>query len=78
MKLADADRGVLVGRPQVTEAALAEVDELLRAGDKIAAIKRLRDITGMGLKEAKEMIEQSGWQTADGQPPPQAEDAGPR
>lgn len=34
-----------------------EVRELAGRGEKIEAIKRLRDLTGMGLKEAKEFVE---------------------
>lgn len=34
-----------------------EVDRLLRAGDKIGAIKRHRQITGLGLKECKDAVE---------------------
>lgn len=81
MRLEDSAAGVLANRPRITEDSLAEVDELLRAGDKIGAIKRLRDITGMGLKEAKEMVEQSGWQSGEGDTPPPVQaagDAGPR
>jgi ribosomal protein L7/L12 len=34
-----------------------EVLELVKAGKKIEAIKRYRDETGVGLKEAKEYVE---------------------
>jgi ribosomal protein L7/L12 len=34
-----------------------DVLELLNAGNKIEAIKRLRGTTGLGLKEAKDLIE---------------------
>jgi DNA-binding beta-propeller fold protein YncE len=44
-----------VSRPQ--SAAVAEVLRLLRAGNKIAAIKVFRDQFGGGLKEAKEAVE---------------------
>ncbi len=37
--------------------AVEEIRALARAGKKIEAIKRLRDITGVGLKDAKELIE---------------------
>ncbi|MEZ4290138.1 MAG: ribosomal protein L7/L12 [Myxococcota bacterium] len=33
------------------------VESLIRAGRKIEAIKRLREETGLGLKEAKEEVE---------------------
>ena len=39
------------------EDADAEIDALLRAGQKIEAIKRMRDRTGLGLKEAKDAVE---------------------
>jgi LSD1 subclass zinc finger protein len=42
---------------KVTGEALNEVLELLRSGDKIAAIKRYREITDAGLAEAKEAVE---------------------
>ena len=35
----------------------AEVVSLARSGNKIAAIKLLRDITGAGLREAKEVVD---------------------
>lgn len=35
----------------------AEIDQLLRAGQKIMAIKRYREQTGVGLKEAKDAVE---------------------
>lgn len=37
-----------------------EVQRLTKAGKKIEAIRLIRDRTGMGLKEAKEMIEKLG------------------
>jgi len=45
--------------PQVTfeATALAEVKSLLQAGQKIEAIKHYRQITGVGLKEAKDAVE---------------------
>ncbi|MGK8489526.1 ribosomal protein L7/L12 [Nocardia asiatica] len=36
---------------------MAEIDALLRQGRKIHAIKRYRELTGCGLKEAKEAVE---------------------
>jgi len=41
----------------VPEYALAEVSALLAQGDKIEAIKRVRELTGLGLKEAKDYVE---------------------
>jgi ribosomal protein L7/L12 len=34
-----------------------EIRELLARGNKIQAIKRVREVTGMGLKEAKDYVE---------------------
>jgi len=55
---------VSVSPPSVASAAsvdqatrLAEVVQLLRAGQKIEAIKLYRQISGVGLKEAKEAVE---------------------
>lgn len=39
------------------EATTRRVDELLRANKKIEAIKALREATGLGLKESKELAE---------------------
>jgi ribosomal protein L7/L12 len=36
---------------------LAEVDALMDEGEKIQAIKRYRELTGAGLKDAKEAVE---------------------
>jgi ribosomal protein L7/L12 len=36
---------------------LAEVSVLMASGNKIEAIKRLRELTGLGLKEAKDYVE---------------------
>jgi ribosomal protein L7/L12 len=35
----------------------AEVVSLARGGNAIAAIKRLREVTGLGLREAKEIVD---------------------
>ena len=53
------------GRPRVTyvpvveldDTGKAEVRELYQAEGKIAAIKRYRELTGQGLREAKEAVE---------------------
>ncbi len=37
--------------------AIEEIRALAAAGKKIEAIKRLRDLTGMGLKEAKDLVD---------------------
>ncbi|WP_174189582.1 ribosomal protein L7/L12 [Nocardia barduliensis] len=36
---------------------LAEIDALIMQGKKIQAIKRYRELTGCGLKEAKDAVE---------------------
>lgn len=41
-------------------AADAEVVELMRRGRKIEAIKRYRQLTGLGLKESKAAVERMG------------------
>jgi ribosomal protein L7/L12 len=43
--------------PPMTPEQLGEVEQLARAGDKISAIKLYRKLTGVGLKEAKEAVE---------------------
>ena len=43
--------------PEFPESALEQIKADLRAGNKIAAIKRLREATPMGLAEAKSAIE---------------------
>lgn len=42
---------------QPTLGADASPEQLLRAGRKIEAIKRYRELTGVGLKEAKDAVE---------------------
>ncbi len=42
------------------EQALDAAAEHIRAGNKIAAIKLVREMTGLGLKEAKDLVE-SRW-----------------
>ena len=37
--------------------SLEEIKQLLRQGQKIQAIKKLRESSGIGLKEAKEQVE---------------------
>ena len=46
---------------------LAEIRALLAQGNKIAAIKQLRELTGLGLKEAKDYVDAI---PAPGAPPP--------
>lgn len=61
------------------EAAAEEKDEfdivLLEAGDKkINVIKEVRAITGLGLKEAKELVEAGGKTVKEGAPKAEAEE----
>ncbi|WP_369234476.1 ribosomal protein L7/L12 [Streptomyces sp. R21] len=42
------------------EPRMDEIDALLRDGKKIQAIKAYREITGAGLKEAKDAVERMG------------------
>ncbi|MEZ5300995.1 MAG: ribosomal protein L7/L12 [Verrucomicrobiales bacterium] len=51
------DSGMVSPENPEAEALPPEVEALLRQGKKIEAIKRLREATGMGLKEAKERVE---------------------
>src|SRR6266513_1941783 len=43
--------------PQVPESEAAKIREELFAGRKIGAIKMLREATGLGLKDAKDVVE---------------------
>jgi len=43
--------------PELTPEQLRKIDDLLAAGSKIQAIKVYREATGLGLKEAKEAID---------------------
>ena len=49
------------GRPPSSPASLPiedpEIDELLRSNQLIAAIKRYRELSGLGLKESKDAME---------------------
>ena len=42
---------------RLTPAQVQELEQILRDGDKINAIKRCREWTGLGLKEAKDMVD---------------------
>ena len=57
------DRGSPVAFPaEVDESLEREVEALLQSGQKINAIKRYRERTGVGLKEAKDAVERQGVQ----------------
>lgn len=47
----------LTGQNTSMDAGMAEVRGFLLLGQKIAAIKRYRELTGVGLKEAKDAVE---------------------
>ncbi|HPG28016.1 MAG: ribosomal protein L7/L12 [Spirochaetaceae bacterium] len=51
------ERVSMPGDRSAYSAEAASVESLIRAGRKIEAIKRLREETGLGLKEAKEEVE---------------------
>ncbi|MBC8043781.1 MAG: ribosomal protein L7/L12 [Rhizobacter sp.] len=36
---------------------MPEIEQLIRQGNQIEAIKRYRDLTGAGLKEAKDAVD---------------------
>ncbi|NEA55689.1 hypothetical protein G3I60_16440 [Streptomyces sp. SID13666] len=46
-----------LGIEEVDAPDLREINELVRQGKKIQAIKAYRELTGAGLKEAKEAVE---------------------
>ncbi|MFD7664460.1 ribosomal protein L7/L12 [Streptomyces sp. NPDC059788] len=46
-----------LGIEEADPEGMAEVDALLHKGQKIQAIKRYRELTGAGLKEAKDAVE---------------------
>ena len=49
--------GVLPAAQSTQSGVSAEVQQLAMAGQKIQAIKMLRDQTGLGLREAKDIVE---------------------
>ena len=50
----------------IPDAERAAIRALIDGGNKIAAIKRVRELTGLGLKEAKDYVE--GWQQTGAAP----------
>jgi ribosomal protein L7/L12 len=54
-----APQPYVVAQPSATlaDGDLAAIYELLARGNKIEAIKRVRELTGLGLKEAKDFVE---------------------
>jgi ribosomal protein L7/L12 len=57
---------------QIGDLDLAEVSALLAGGNKIEAIKRVRELTGLGLKEAKDYVEAMPLSGLRGSPAPAA------
>ncbi len=55
--VADIERAMRLEDDTAPDPELSPVLELLRAGNKIAAIKAYRDLTGAGLAEAKDAVE---------------------
>jgi len=54
--------GPLVPQPGLANGVPADIVSLFLAGKRIQAIKQYRDRTGLGLKEAKDAVEQAaGW-----------------
>jgi ribosomal protein L7/L12 len=51
-----ANLGIPYDYPVTTEAP-QEVIELAQGGNKVAAVKRYRELTGVGLKEAKDAVD---------------------
>jgi len=54
--LISANLGIPYDYPATTETP-PEVIELVQSGNRVAAVKRLRDLTGVGLQEAKEAVD---------------------
>jgi ribosomal protein L7/L12 len=50
-------RGATAAAPPAHAGQQGDVMEALQAGNKIEAIRRMRESTGMGLKEAKEAVD---------------------
>lgn len=65
-----------VGGGEAAAAEKSEFDVILEAagGNKIAVIKEVRAITGLGLKEAKELVEAGGKAVKEGAAKDEAEE----
>jgi hypothetical protein len=75
LRLEDSEDGIMHDRPRITDDALAEINELLRAGDREGAIRVLREATGMGLAQARALVDQTGWQKDEPAEQPKSIDA---
>ncbi len=51
------EEGSFDDRTNLPEETRRRIEELVREGKKIQAIKELRDATGLGLKEAKDYVD---------------------
>jgi uncharacterized Zn finger protein (UPF0148 family) len=69
-------KGRMIGNVEVTEEQYAKIVEPLREGKKIAAIKEVRALSGLGLKEAKEYVESVVMPELGIEPPVQEKSSG--
>lgn len=58
--LGTATLSITTNTTTLSQQDTAEIQRLIRQGEKIAAIKLIRDRTGLGLKEAKDVADQLG------------------
>jgi len=60
---------------EIKEASILELNDLVKAGDKkVGVIKVVREITGLGLKEAKELVDGAPGVIKEGVPTAEAEE----
>ena len=57
MSVDEAIRRLLEGKPASSSVDVDQIQQLVRAGKKIEAIELVREQTGLGLKEAKDLVE---------------------
>jgi ribosomal protein L7/L12 len=57
VSIAQSIPGIPILDPQVPDPSLTEVATLVRAGKRVQATIRYREITGAGLKEAKQALD---------------------
>jgi ribosomal protein L7/L12 len=57
VSIAQSIPGIPILDPQVPDPSLTEVTTLVRAGKRVQATIRYREITGAGLKEAKQALD---------------------
>jgi ribosomal protein L7/L12 len=62
----DAAPARLASPQALGQSERAQIEALIARGNKIGAIKRVRELTGMGLKEAKDFVE--SWERAGSVP----------